>query len=282
MSLLSLPNELLDHVFSYLDLRSSLALVSICTRIHDILISPRGFKTLLKKIKKDDFKTIELLIEFLAIVPVHQFLMDELSLKIMQEFSGIERNRITITWSTSQQINITMEGLLLLTMLARSRNHPLPAIRKVEHASIFGPGLLALASCIKEQEVEKVVAHNIICRTEEEGWALVWLLGSSTTWSNHMSLELSGEVGSVTWGELARLVERRRLFSVHTTTEVMARGRMEDIRKVWKKVGMWWEVYGENVVFNGDVKGWQRIEQLVDRQQSGKKLWGTLRRFFEW
>ena len=286
MSLLSLPNELMEHVFSYLDVSSSLNLSSFCTRIEDILISPRGFKTLLMKIKKEDIKTIELLIEFLAIVPARQFLLDQLTLKIMQEFSGIERNRIIITWSSLQQINITMEGFLLLTTLARRCNRVLPVLRKVEHVGISGDGLLALASCIQEQEVEELVTHTITCRTEEEGSALVLLLSSCTTWRSHMSLELSGQVGSVTWGQLASLVEGRRLFSVHTTKEVMARGGREDIRKVWQRVSMWWEVQGERVVFNGNEKEWRRIEQLVDKEQSPYHSWFALllqgTRFFGW
>ena len=282
MSLLSLPNELLDHVFSYLDLSSSLTMSSVCTRMKDILISPWGFKTLLMKIKEDDIKTVELLIEFLVIVPARQFMVDQLSLKIMQGFSGIERNRILITWSTLQQINFTMEGFLLLTKMARRWNQPLPVVSKVEYfwfqVSTSCPGLLALASCIQEQEqeVEMLVAHTITCRTEEEGLALVCLLASCTTWSPHMSLELSGEVGSVTWGELAKLMEGRRLFSVHTTKEVMTRGRREDIMKVWQSVCMLWEVQGEMVVFNGDEKGWRRIEQLVDQEQSPSHSWFEL------
>ena len=277
MSLLSLPNELLNHVFSYLDLCSSLAMSSFCSRILDILISPQGFKTLLMKVKKDDIKTIELLMELLVIVPVPLFLVNQLGLKIMQEFSGIERNSIIITWSTLQQINITIEGLLLLTKVARRWNQPQPVIREVVQDGISRPGLLALASC--KQEVEQLVALTITCRTEEEGLALVWLLSSCrrVPWSPHVSLDLSGEVGSVTWGELAKLMEEgRRLFSVRTTKEVMSRGRWEDIRKVWGSVMMVWEVQGESIVCSGDVKGWRRIEELVDQDPSSYHSWFAL------
>ena len=193
MSLLSLPNELLDHVFSYLDLSSSMALGSVCIRVQNILISPGGFKTLLMKIKKDDIKTIKQLIEFLAVVPARQFLVDQLSLKIIQEFSGVDWNRITITWATLQQINISLEGLLLVTKVARRLDQPLPVLRRVEQVSLSGPGLLAIASCSQEVEMEDLVVHKIFCHTEEEGLALVQLLATCTTWSSYLGLELSRE-----------------------------------------------------------------------------------------
>ena len=271
MSLLSLPNELIEHLLLYLDVSSTLALASTCTRNQDILAKPVTFKSLLKR-TSDNTQNIETIIEFLGSVSKLHHLGELLYKKILQAFPAIIKinvfNSIRVTstmFHMSENVRVSLQGVLLLIKLAQRCGQGLPLIKEVEMGTMKNPALLALASCIQEQEVrvdQLWMFGDIACRTEEEGLVLVQLLSSCSSWFVS-GLDLHGEVDSVSWERLAKTVTRGNINAVYTSREVMARGRKDDVRKVWRRTGLVWKVERERAVFNGDVKGWRRLEQLV-------------------
>ena len=261
MSLLSLPNEVVEHILPYLDLSSYLALASACTRTQAILTRPGGFKDLLKRVKMGDIKTMELLIKFLGNLPHGKPLEDQLRKKIMQEFpESWSEGTCIINQLGSDEASVGVSGLLLLNNLARSCHQAMPVIRKVELERLCGPKLMTLTSCLQELEVGKLKVGMTFCRTEEEGSALVQLLSCSSSW--HLNyLSVGNEVGSVTWAGLAKALDRGRMVAFSTTREVMARGRREDVRKVWQESSIL--VDGQFIEAN-----WRGLEQLLDGQSS--------------
>ena len=272
MSLLCLPNELIDHIMSYLDLSSTLALGSSCFRTQDILLARLGgFNNLMKKTfgsrktsrHDEGIINIEAMIEFLGNVPDHQPLVRKVYKKILQDFSMKKPNNNLISVTSSigkitREVPVHLEGLFLLSKLAR-RCHLVQPIteRTLKLAQISGPNLVALASCLQDQEVDQLEVTSIRCYTEEEGWALVQLLSSCSSWSVR-GLCLCDQVGRATWRRLASLVEpnqtRGRVSCVYTTREVMARGRREEVRQVWQGTEWRWVVDGE-AVYRGANKG---------------------------
>ena len=260
MSLLSLPNELLVQVYSYLDLPSSLDLAFSCSRLQNILITPGGFKTLLKIIKVGDNKMIELLIEFLGVVLERKTLVQKLSEKILQEYKGTDLDEIHARWWTLGAINVTLSGFFLLSKLARRCHLALPVVKGVSFETMEGAGMLALAPIIQEQEqkVIQLMVSDIICHTEEEGTAAFLLLSSCSNWMS-FRLVLLDDVGSGTWEGLARLVGEDGTISLVTTWEVMARWRKEEFRKILQATTWgYWKVDGRLFLCDED------REELVD------------------
>ena len=101
---------------------------------------------------------------------------------------------------TPETVYVTLQGVLLLIKLAKRCGQALPVIKEVEMWTVEVLGLLALSSCIQEQDkkVESLWVCDVTCGTEEEGLALVQLLSSCSWWFVN-EVYLLGEVGSVTW-----------------------------------------------------------------------------------
>ena len=317
MPLLSLPNELLDHVFSFLDLSSSLALGDSCFRTRGILTRQDTFRSLLKR-TPSNVQMLETLIDFLGKIRGARPLVEQLYKKILHDFPASgdsladcediqeETESILVTssmFNVRVVVFVSLAGLFLLTKLAKRCHQPLPVIKKVKmyeihedqlvalasciqeqearwkacqvikmsstvnYKVISGPQLMALTSFIREQQMETLEAGTISCCTEEEGWALVQLL-TSCSWTLE-ALRLGGTVGSGTWEGLARVAEGLWCGSVFTTKEVIARGRREDVRKVWQMVARveGWVVDGRRIRYDEPrEEGWRRFEQWIDWQ----------------
>ena len=164
-----------------------------------------------------------------------------------------------------QPLHVDEEGVLLL--LHAREGLLLASVRL--GGGLTGALLMALSSLASGRGVELEV-EDILCITEEEGLDLTHLLDCCMSWKVWF-LHLRGQVGQGAWEGLARAADRGTVRSVGVDRNVLRRGKIEDVKKVWecKDLGDgWWEA-GVELVWRregeGDNRkwGWGEIEKLM-------------------
>ena len=106
---------------------------------------------------------------------------------------------------------------------------------------------------------------DVLCTTEEEGLALTHLLSCCISWKLGQ-LRLTGQVGQGTWEGLAREADRGTVGSVDVPRNILKRGTVEDVRKVWEcsESGIGLGGMAEEMVWKEDGEsGWGRIKWLI-------------------
>jgi hypothetical protein len=142
------------------------------------------------------------------------------------------------------------------------------------HAILSRPrvwqGLLRRATSLNVDTVRRAVdflqpleldATFAECNTREEGRALEALLGKCPTWYLD-NVSLFEEAGEEAWAGLARA--GGSCGSVETERAVVARGKREHLREVWRNTEKYWTVDGIQIGRDqGEEEGWQQIVALL-------------------
>ena len=124
-----------------------------------------------------------------------------------------------------------------------------------------------------EELVEKVDGENhgmveldvffLGCSTPEEETALASLLARCHTWTID-NLSLCDDVQGRIWSGMREAAERGKVATVNVETEVVKKGRTEDLRMVWENTQIGWSV-GQVIIFKheGTEKGWKKIKRIL-------------------
>ena len=176
---------------------------------------------------------------------------------------GWMENSITVSCPTSPQLH-SVSGLGLRLLVLIGREEARHTVHKVTSYWISPSLLLSLASLQREQIRELVVeGTSFDCTTEEEGRTLVSFLERCATWSVAW-MDLGDEVGGLTWQRLGREVARGTLRRVGADSEVVRRGKREDLRTVWDNTKIGWLVDDEDILkIDGEEEGWGKIEKII-------------------
>ena len=117
--------------------------------------------------------------------------------------------------------------------------------------------------------------NHVRCRNEEEGLALTHLLDCCLSWKMDV-LFLTGQVGKGIWEGVGRAADRGTVHSrVKVDRDVLRRGVIEDVRRVW-------ECTGKGEFYEGWRSYWQVTDgetwALVGRREGmfGKWGWGEI------
>ena len=179
------------------------------------------------------------------------------------------RGYYTVSFPPSPRLHLVSDtGMELLALAGREDARHM--VHKVKVLEISPSLLLSLASLMKERITELEVA-SIYCGTEDDGRALVSLLGGCSSWTVK-DLALNGEVGGQTWEALGREVVMGRVKEVWTTREVVGRGRREDLRAVWENTKVGWMVEDEWISKSDaeegkeEEEGWREIEEMIGEE----------------
>ena len=151
-----------------------------------------------------------------------------------------------------QPLHVDEEGVLLLL---HAREGLLLGSVRLGDGPLTGALLMALSSLASGRGVELEV-DRIRCNTEEEGLALTHLLDCCMSWKVRL-LYLRGQVGQGAWEGLARAADRGTVGTVEVDRDVLRRGNIEDVKKVWECTELgngWWKVGNEFVWREGIVK----------------------------
>ena len=143
--------------------------------------------------------------------------------------------------------------------------------------------------CSSAAVVEEVEAEEVDCSTSTDGQALVGLLQQCENWVVR-NLRLTGTVDKHFWKGLASAIpigpipqywwdDASVLQMIRMNRKVMARGRRDHLRKVWRftgGVGGYWWVYGNsepirrrNNFGHGverEEEGWKEIELELEKE----------------
>ena len=289
MELLSFPPELLLCLLPYLDPASCLALGTSCCLLQHILGRPAAFRMVVMrafeeckiedelqdKVKwKKTYGLLYELINFAGAYPDSKPLLSTLLEGTTQYFPGRPANIITLgSLEGLENFSLDENGFRLLSSITDHQDSTKLRIIKVHLDEIPGHTVLKLASFTKkqEQEVGELQVNVLTCRCEEVGEALGHLLASCTSW-NVDFLYLRMFAGGQAWEGLAKTTARGRVGVVCTERKVMARGREEELREVWKMTDRNWQIAGDVVeVDQGRQEGWSKIKTLMISKQSRRR-----------
>ena len=101
------------------------------------------------------------------------------------------------------------------------------------------------------------------CSTPEEETALTSLLARCHTWTID-NLSLCDDVQGSIWSGMREAAERGKVATVNVETELVKKGRTEDLRMVWENTEIGWSV-GHIMIFKheGTEKGWKKIKRIL-------------------
>ena len=273
-SLMDLFPEILEEVAMKLEsVEDVISLGSSCTDLARIVGQERIWRVLLARtelvveedlIMEDRVKTITSFLSSFADSDAIFFLLHQTVYnRYPATGQGWQKDSITVSSPSSPQLH-SVSGLGLQLLALTDREEARHTVHEVKIGGDISPSLmLSLASLQRDQITALVVEGGVKCTTEEEGSALVSLLECSTTWKV-WRLDLSGEVGELTWEGLGREVARVNLGLVSANREVVRRGRREDLRAVWQPTGLGWGTEVEMIwTGDGEEEGWRKIEEII-------------------
>jgi len=166
---------------------------------------------------------------------------------------------------------LSWPGFLLLVEASKGSDPPPLPIRKADLAT----GFLRIAAYAARQAepIESLSISEINCGSLIEGQACVSLLQQSLKWDVDI-LRLIGSVGELFWEGLATaMTSCKSLEKIRLSRRVMARGKPEHLRKVWRSTSHVWCVYGGDEIcrttfgsnrIDKEEEGWKEIERIID------------------
>ena len=264
-SLVNLSSEMLEQILVQLDdVEDVVSLGSTCLRLTGILSNLRIWRIVLAKtelveqggVMEDRMRTLA---AFLSSLPESEGIFSLLRKTIYERYPGTCMDRFTVSFPADPQHHtVSLCGLQLLVLADREiAGH---TILKAYLAPGWINHLPALASL--QKEIGELVMGLAFCYTDEDGMVLCSVLKKCTSWRLGW-LILKEEVGGETWRRLGREVARGRLGVVHTSREVLRRGRREDLRILWGKGENDWQVDGEVIEISDEEVGWRGVEEMI-------------------
>ena len=269
MELTNLPEELLLHLLPYLDTSSSLAIASCSSIFRNLLQVPTTFRGLVMRSQRNKDQFDEM-IQFAAEDSLcSESLLLILHNTVLQIFPAQTDFIITLTSLHHQESkDVSPDGFLLLSKISSNANALEVSILKIEcfrfTDMLF---ILSLASFAQKQptKIEELKVMYFTCQSDTEVKALCDLVASCFSWYVQ-TLHLEGEVGAASWAKLARVLagSEEQLDDFHMSTEILARGRTQDLETVWIAKVLFWTVNEEDIwSMDGREEGWGRILNIL-------------------
>ena len=187
---------------------------------------------------------------------------------------------ISVTHFTgATAFNVSLRGFLLIAKAVKGSDHPPLPIHQahlltIRETSIRSIRELAAYAALQPLWPVDLMLNEVQCSTPTDGQALVGLLQQCGNW-HVRRLKLDGTVDGHFWEGLASAMKIGPLQHppdaityIRLSRRVLARGRPDDLRRVWRFTGGNWWVYG-------NAEGIKRGELLgvgwVDREEDGWK-----------
>ena len=82
-------------------------------------------------------------------------------------------------------------------------------------------------------------------------------------------LSLRHDVGGRIWAGIGKAAHKGKVLCVYVDTEVVKRGRMEDLKLVWENTEYCWWV-GQVWIYkevDGTEKGWRKIKRIFESER---------------
>ena len=264
-----LPVELVEELVSHLDLSASLALTSLLPTVHQVVAQERVWAALVSRTRLDSVDLAGVS-SYLATVgqpePLLLLLLDALAARYPVDAYGDSNLMVrrggphTTSSPTSPCTSLCPSALGAMVELGRSglaAACPVVEVR-VQGYRVEGALLASLADWVElqQEEVQVLEVGSLQADTEEEVRWCTRLLERCTEWRVEGKL-VAWEVGEEGWRGLARAMARGKVQYLTTGREEVARGRREDVRRVWEGTQGWWWVDGEVV------EAWEEVEEVL-------------------
>ena len=187
---------------------------------------------------------------------------------------------------------VSLKGFLHIAEAVKGSDHPPLPLHKADLNRITSRSIRELAAYAARQplwRVEEVEVEEVDCSTSTDGQALVGLLQQCENWVVR-KLRLTGTVDKHFWQGLALAIpigpipqywrdEASVLQMIRMNRKVMARGRPDHLRKVWRftggSSGYWWvngncEPIRRRTIFGHGVEreeeGWKEIVSELEKE----------------
>ena len=158
-----------------------------------------------------------------------------------------------------QPLHVDSAGVVLLL---QAKEGLLLGHVRLEHSWLSGELLTAL-SCLASGRSIELDVSTIWALTDEENLALVHLLDCCQSWrTRHLSL--GGRVRQDMWEGMARAADRGSVGNVGMDLNILKRGKIEDVKRVWECTEMdgYWNVHGKTCM-RRELSGWGKIERMM-------------------
>jgi len=266
MCLLWLSRELQVLVVSHLDATSMLHLASSSTHMAALISAPIEWHNLLEKIQLDR-QGVALLTNFMKSVN------DPALLLLAVLHTICRRNPI------GEQHIVSPDGFLLIEQTEASMKSFCCLLVQVESSLWLGGTLLvALASQVSRQQegVIWLTATGLCVSKMEEDEAMIQLLGGCAQWRLTWLNIIASHLDQQGFVQLANVLENGRLEHLDAKREVLLRGSVVSLRKMWRSTKTSWRVGRRAALKLAPAErpddGWEMVEEiLVSGRESARQ-----------
>jgi len=271
--LLRLPRELQVLIVSHLDASSMLHLASSSTHMAALVSSPIEWHNLLEMIHLDR-RGVTLLANFMKSVQDPALLLLAVLRTICRRYNPIDDGKTKMTSISvhieGEQHVVSPDGFLLIEQAEASMKSFCCVLLQVETSSWLGGNLLvALASQASRQQERGIwlTATGVCVSKREEDEAMIQLLGGCTQWRLTWINIIASHLDHRGFFHLANVLENGRLEHLDAKREVLLRGSVPSLRKMWSSTKTSWRVGRRAAIKLTPVErpddGWEMVEEIL-------------------